>query len=632
MGMQTTRLAVLLVALVNGDALAADASKQGVQVSGDGTDEYGAVVRATRDVAVEQPIAGYPQLSSHLAFEPRVDLQSRNIAEAQGDVSVRGGIFENTGVNLGAVTLFDPQTGHYLTELPLPPAMLSAPEIRVGFDNAFTGFNSSVATLAYAWKPIRPGGRLSLDVGSGGGNHQSLYLAHGGTAEDGTGVAADVDLARAAGDGTVRDADYRFERLAARVQVTTSDDQTDLFAGLQRARYAWPYLYAVRELHDLVGSRGAESDDMRTVLVAANHVWQDERTRLEFSAYYRDHESDYEFDRQQPGLFNPFEHRTRLWALGASARRQLAGVVASARAQLLQDRIESTALTFGDVHTRTYVKLAFAAESSWRLGGDWSLQARGGATFDDSDHDDAAGAPIVEVAVESGGAVEQRYFAQASRATQVPGYTAIASNPDAGLFRGNQSLGRERSDNLEAGGAWRIGRLGLQASVFHRRDDDLVDWTYSRHVTPFAARTANNVDIRTTGVEVLMRGRWSWLRWVVGYTWLAKTEEYGLEDVDASFYALNYPRHRATVALIAKPHPSLELRADHELRDQAPNALRHGRTRVALGSARVIYKSPHLRGLVVTCGVDNLYNLGFQEIPGVPGNRRRIGLGVGYIF
>jgi outer membrane receptor protein involved in Fe transport len=214
----------------------------------------------------------------------------------------------------------------------------------------------------------------------------------------------------------------------------------------------------------------------------------------------------------------------------------------------------------------------------------------------------------------------------------VPGYTAVASNPDSGLFRGNASLGRERSDNFEAGGEWRIGDLQLEASVFHRRDDDLVDWTYSRSMAPLAARTANNVDIRTTGIELLVRGRWSWLRWVAGYTWLTKREEYGLDEVDASFYALNYPRHRATLALIAKPHPTLELRADHELRDQAPNVLRHGRDRVVLASARVIYKSPAWRGLVVTLAADNLYDLGFQEIPGVPGARRRASVGASYLF
>ena len=67
-------------------------------------------------------------------YEPLVDVQGRNLAEAQADISIRGGIFENTGFNLGAVTISDPQTGHYLAEIPLAPAMLGAPAVVTGAD------------------------------------------------------------------------------------------------------------------------------------------------------------------------------------------------------------------------------------------------------------------------------------------------------------------------------------------------------------------------------------------------------------------------------------------------------------------------------------------------------------------
>ena len=49
------------------------------------------------------------------------------MAEAQSDVTIRGDTFENTGLQVGALSIFDPQTGHYLMELPVAPAMLGAP-------------------------------------------------------------------------------------------------------------------------------------------------------------------------------------------------------------------------------------------------------------------------------------------------------------------------------------------------------------------------------------------------------------------------------------------------------------------------------------------------------------------------
>src|SRR4051812_16797465 len=63
-------------------------------------------------VANQEPVATFAMPVSVLRFEPRVDLQGRNFAESQADVAIRGGTFENTGVRIGAASLYDPQTGH----------------------------------------------------------------------------------------------------------------------------------------------------------------------------------------------------------------------------------------------------------------------------------------------------------------------------------------------------------------------------------------------------------------------------------------------------------------------------------------------------------------------------------------
>jgi vitamin B12 transporter len=95
---------------------------------------------------------------SALRFEPLVDVQARNLAEGQADVTIRGGIFENTGFRLGGVALYDPQTGHYFAEIPVAPSMLSAPAVLTGMDNAVRGFNANAGTIAYDWKPMRQAG------------------------------------------------------------------------------------------------------------------------------------------------------------------------------------------------------------------------------------------------------------------------------------------------------------------------------------------------------------------------------------------------------------------------------------------------------------------------------------------
>ena len=81
-----------------------------------------------------------------------------DLPRGQSDVTVRGGVFENTGFKLGAVTVMDPQTGHYPAELPVDPASMTDHEITKGIDNAIAGFNSNIATVSYALQDIGPGG------------------------------------------------------------------------------------------------------------------------------------------------------------------------------------------------------------------------------------------------------------------------------------------------------------------------------------------------------------------------------------------------------------------------------------------------------------------------------------------
>ena len=68
-------------------------------------------------IALEESLTTFSMPVSALKYEPLVDVQSRNSVESQGDVTIRGGIFENTGFMVGSATLFDPQTGHYFAEI-----------------------------------------------------------------------------------------------------------------------------------------------------------------------------------------------------------------------------------------------------------------------------------------------------------------------------------------------------------------------------------------------------------------------------------------------------------------------------------------------------------------------------------
>jgi hypothetical protein len=574
-------------------------------------------------IANQTPVATFAMPVSALRFEPRVDLQTRNFAESQADVTIRGGIFENSGFKIGAVTLFDPQTGHYFAEIPVAPAMLTAPEVLTGVDNATGSTNASVGTVAYGWRRIRTAGTAAVGVGQYGLAEAEAYQGYVSDQQlGGQRLAADVAWAHSEANGSVPNGDHQLDRVDARVQLAGENSQTDLFVGYQEKFFGWPNLYTP--------FNSPESENLKTLLVALNsRLDLGGGDFVQLGAYYRRNRDDYAFNRfTQVG--HPYNHVT--WVQGAAldGRRDLGLFVLNFRGELLADELHSTSLTFGPYRTRTLVKGSVVPEKTWTLTDGSRLIAKAGAAYDDSNRLGGAVSPVVELARENAASTVNRIYVSYSETTQVPTYTALDSNSHAGLFRGNPNLGREESHNFEVGARGSVAGWSTQAAAFYRRDDGLVDWTFRKGVT---ARSANLVDIATSGVEVVATHSWKRIDVVFGYTWLSKDSDYRGATVDASFYALNYARHRFTAALTARLTSELTLRMDNVARVQTPNFLRTtGGDDAIISSLGLAYRPMAVRRLELSVQADNLWNSSFQEIPAVPAARRQISGRVAYAW
>jgi len=270
-------------------------------------------------------------------------------------------------------------------------------------------------------------------------------------------------------------------------------------------------------------------------------------------------------------------------------------------------------------------------EKSWALDATRQLVAKAGLTFDDTNRDASALSPAAELAVveNAGAAGVDRYFFSYAKTTQVPTYTALNSSPTAGLFRGNANLGREMAQNLELGWARTRGVWSVRSAVFYRRDLALADWTYS-DVSP-AARTANAVDIDTFGFEGVATYTISRLKIVLGYTFLNKAADYRGASVDASFYAMNFAKHRLTAAVVAQLGAGFELRMDNAARIQENNRLRViGGDEALISSLGLFYLPKAVPGLELSLSADNLWDSNFQEVPAVPASGRQVAGSVTY--
>jgi hypothetical protein len=598
-------------------------------------------------VANETPAAIVAMPVSQLRFEPRADVQGRNTAEGQADIAIRGGTFENTSFRIGGITVFDPQTGHYLAELPISPDMLLAPRILTGVEHAAGSLNALAGGVAYDWAPISTRGRAEASFGPRSFNGQTLYQGVSRPLSGGSRIGFDFELSRSESKGPrLEDLDvtlgpppigairgpgdvgeHVFDRISLRMRHDGDATATQAFYGYQHKHFSWPNLYTP--------FGWPESENIMTNLLMLQHrVELSPDARIQFDAYYRRNRDDYEADTRLPGRFRPYQHLTEVTGGAFSGEFATGSLDWQVGGTALADSIESTELE----PTSPGSQGRFASRSLWQVhvlpshtirhDAGASTRFAAGAVYDGSSRESDHVAPIAEIRhVRTGW---EAYVSYAG-GSQVAGYTALNSNPAAGLFRGNPNLGRATTGTWEAGGALMGDGWRVDGAVFHRRDRGLTDWVLVSAV-PTAARFAARVDADTTGIELTGRRTFGAVDVVGGYTWLTKSLAYpGFGGpVFGSFYSGNFPEHRATLAIVARPFAGFEVRIDNEYRVQEPNLLRVGSREAVFTSLGLSYRPPVHPAVEFFGVVDNFWDDRLQRVPAVPATPLTWSAGIGY--
>ena len=576
-------------------------------------------IRVTNDV----PAGTYTSLTSNLRYNPIVELQSRGMPEAQSDVTVRGGLFENTGFKIGAATIIDPQTGHYSIDLPISLSA-SISNIALGIDNALNGFNATMATVQYKIDQISPGGKFSVGFGNDSMNFQSLEGAIDSRQSSRRNTSYKLGAARSSGDGTIDDGDHQFKRFNFQMQHTSNQAQTDLIFGYQDKFYAWPGAYTGFAIYP-------ETDHTKTLLALVNHKKETSNGWWEMAGFYRRLRDDYDYDRKtkESGLPGSFDHETRVYGASIQARINSGDVTWRFGSQLSADElVYSTDLTHGKFYSRSYLKTSVVPERTFFYSDNLSMRIRGGASFDWSNRDDSKILPLLGITVfkehENGSKFASVEWSESS---QLPGYTALNSRSN-GLFGGNPNLGRETSQQLTASFGINKYNWRYLLTGFYREDDDTVDWTYYSGA-PYS-RQANAVDLEVTGIETSITSQWEHGELILSYAHLNKNNDYRQANVDASYYALNFPKHRFVVSSKIKIGQIIELRLDAEYRQQERNTLRKGSSEAFFLAAGLQWKPLTNKNVVFGVNADNITDETFERFPGTPALGRQLSANFSY--
>jgi vitamin B12 transporter len=586
--------------------------------------EIAEITVKARRVANTLPAGTFAAPTTVLRFDPQTELQSRGLPEGQADVTVRGGLFENTGFKAAAVTIMDPQTGHYVAELPIDPESLSLPELLMGVDNALAGFNSNIATVRYTLPLLRDGGSAILGVGDSDLKFGSLRWANVFRVSGGADIGLSISAALSEGDGTVDDGDHEFQRYNFHLQRSAERAQSDLILAYQDKFYGWPGAYT--------GFASLpETDDTQTTLLLANHRHETERGWWQVGAFYRRLVDDYDFDRrtQESGAPGSFDHETRVAGLGFEGMNRQGKLDWNYAGQFTaDDLVRSTDLLNSEFTTRNYGTLSLVPSLEFYRDDGRSITIRFGGTVDVSNRDSDAVSPVLGATMSRSTEAGTRSLTiEYAGTSQLPGYTVLGSGP-SGLFGGNSGLGREKAGQLLVALTQDAPDWRGSIAMFYRQDDNLVDWTFATE-SPFA-RQANAVDLDVFGIEALYSRAWDSLDLSVGYTYLDKDSDYGTANVDASFYALNFARHRATLAIRYRFGEGIEFSLDNEYRKQEDNPLRTTSGEAFVVSASLTWAPANGSGFGVAVTADNLTDDDYQQFPGTPAVGRQVSISARY--
>ncbi len=589
----------------------------------------------SKRVALQEPTGTYATPVSALLYEPQVDVQARNFTEGQADVSIRGGTFENTGFSLGALPIYDPQTGHYSAELPASSYMLAAPDVRTGLAQAANGFAATTGSVTYGWRPIRTGGAVSVGTGNNDMARGELYSGYASDKKlGGFTLAADASIASAQGEGTrewrdtntvPRNSSFDFNRVSGRVQIANKVSQTDFFAGYQDKDFGWPNLYAARPTTAL----RYEREQLQTKLFLINNHTElgADGDFVQGGAYYRNHRDHYSI----PLLGANSRHETSVQG-GAFDGRQTVVENTAVRyaAGIINDDLVSNNLTFGRFMSRTQVYGTLAAEQTVALEKNRDFVLSAGARYDNSNRDGSQTSPLASIELRQSQSALTRLYLSYDESTQLPTYTALNNNP-ASLFGGDANLPRASAANLELGADVSLAGWKTHTAFFYRQDENLLDYIFDPTGGLGTSRKATAVNLDTYGVEFFVQRSWERFDLVAGYSYLRKDDNY-TAPFNGSFYALNYAEHRLTVGGLARLGAGFELRMDNELRRQADNPLRREGNDNIKSALGLFYQVAGVKGLTLNAQVENLWDTAFQDVPLVPSSRREWSVGATYLW
>lgn len=479
---------------------------------------------------------------------PGVDLRSRGSDGVQGDLSMRGGTFDQVLVLLNGVNITDPQTGHHNMDLPIDLAMVERVEILQG--TALNNFGLSAFC-----------GAINIVTGESDSNYLRAGVEGGsyGHAKAYAGLHRNVGKWALTGsasynrsDGYMKNTDYNYGNLFLQaVRRDTNGNAWNIQLGGQlknfgaNAFYSLAYPDQYEATKTLIGS------------ITRNRRW--DNFQLEYALFGRLHYDRFELFRE--GIATPAVwysgHNYHLsdvtganvkgsyfWLLGKTA----AGVEMRNEhivSTVLGDKLDTpVAIPFTDrdiyfTYGKTRLNLNYFVEHNFyrerfafSLGASGNYNTLFGSGFCFSANANYRLSPSWQL------------FANVGRSLRLPTFTDLYYHSATQIA--NPNLKPEESVTYELSLHYDKARWHAQGNVYYRQGHNVIDWIKGYNETQW--RSANHTEVDAAGFELnCSYTPDKWLRKVeLSYAFCSLNKEAG--DY-LSKYALDYLHNKISLSV-----------------------------------------------------------------------------------
>jgi iron complex outermembrane recepter protein len=482
----------------------------------------------------DRSVSVYPLKGSYLLFgsladaldlDSSVQVQSRAPGGIQGDVSIRGGSFEQTLFLLDGIRLSDPQSAHYNMDIPVPLDAIEQVEVLRGSGSTLYGSDAVGGVVNLVTNPNRDIHHLEMRVrggyGSFGTNEQSGFLALT------RGILSQrFSFERELSDGFREDREYRNLALASQSWVRTKLGLTRVFLSLVDRPFGADQFYG-------------NFNSWERTKAWVGTLSQALGKNTVFTLGYRRHTDLYELLRDDPQFYTN-RHIDDSWDVALRRQDSLAhGVHVYYGGEAIADHVDSNNLgvhsrgqgaVYGALDVRAWHRLFFSGGIREEL------------------YPNAQTGDLRTIAVPSASAgywlsSNAKVRASVSRAFRLPNFTDLYYHDPANI--GNPNLQPERAMNYEGGiDVYPANRLRASVTVFSRHEQDDID--YIRAYANSIWQAMNFARLTFTGVEAS-------LIWSTTTSQKIELQYTGLHGAEAALdgyqskYVFNYPSQQAVI-------------------------------------------------------------------------------------